>query len=332
MSTESVLSSPLHDRDDISTVDLEGGKVPQEQLVAAKTKRKKRLRKKEVEEEEARRPLLATKVEKARWTCSDVWKKCLCLLVISPIIISIIILATDGVRNELSWLPKYKDGQVFDETGRRIYRVAFFGDSLIRFSDQTYGLVAHVMTALQRTYPQIALDAISTGEGGNQVADLLARFNRDVLVHKPDCIIIYFDSDATDRVDADEPGTKNAYFDHISQLLRMCTQQSPGCVALAGPTLFGELPRGSNLKDAVLDDYVNMNAQAAAALNVTYFRTRDLFFHNLPSSWMLPTGYLTLDGEHHNAEGVGLIQRVFETWLEAKFAPIAAMYQKAKNR
>ena len=281
--------------------------------------------------EDAERPLLASKVEKGRWTWGDVWNKCLCLLVISPIIYSLVVFAVHGVKNDLGWHTKYKDGQVFDEAGRRIFRVAFFGDSLIQFSDNDWGLVTHVMTKLQRTYPRLALDAISTGEGGNQVLNLLHRVDHDVLAHKPDCIVIYFDSDATDRADADEPGTKNRYFDDISQLLRICTRQSPGCVALGGPTLFGELPRGRNSRDNVLDDYVKINAQASAALNVTYFHTRDLFFDNLPSSWILPSGYLTMDGEHHNADGVALVQHVFETWLVDKFRSIAAKDAQANE-
>lgn len=39
--------------------------------------------------------------------------------------------------------------------------------------------------------------------------------------------------------------------------------------------------------------------------------TRDLFFKNIPDDWHKGSGYLTIDGEHHNEKGASLIQVLF---------------------
>lgn len=267
------------------------------------------------------------KAAAAPWTLRDVWKKCLCLFIFSPVFYAIALIIMMPLRfSHLEWQQKWSDDAVFDEMGRRIFRTAFFGDSLIDFTDSDYGIISHIMKKLQIAYPQLAFDAVSVGEGGDQVKRLLARVSNDVLRHNPDCILIYFDSDATDRIDADKSNVKNLYYDDLSQLLQICTAQAPGCVGLGGPTLFGELPRGSNTRDAILDEYAKINAQVAAKWNVTYFHTRDIFFSKIPSYWMVPTGYLTLDGEHHNADGAKIIRQIFENFLVNHYQSIAAQY------
>merc|ERR1711933_422493 len=94
----------------------------------------------------------------------------------------------------------------------------------------------------------------------------------------------------------------------------------PNRVALAGPTLIGELPRGSNDRDALCDgkgEYVYMNARGSKKHSVILLRTRDAFFRHLPSNWIHPCCFLTVDGEHHNANGAAIVASMFTDRLRS---------------
>lgn len=248
---------------------------------------------------------------------------CVVLLVfgLGPFIASLAILASSKVVVDLSYKTRYGDGLVYSPDGRKIYRTVFFGDSLIDSSDKSTGFIQHIVDALQQRWPSVAFDAVSAGVGGNTVLALLARVYKDVIPHNPDCIVVYFDSDATDLPDAGEPSVIAKYKANMQKLLDILTRQSGRCVGLGGPTVFGELPRNSGLnpRDHIIDAYVAVNEQVASEFNITYWHTRDAFFAQIPPWWSMPSGWLTLDGEHHNPSGVKIIQAFFQTWLVSHF-------------
>ena len=82
-------------------------------------------------------------------------------------------------------------------------------------------------------------------------------------------------------------------------------------VSVGGPSLYGELPRGQNQRDDIFEAYMSINADVCRLYNISFLRTRDIFFNHLPADWNEHQGYLTQDGEHPNARGAQLMQSIF---------------------
>jgi len=86
-------------------------------------------------------------------------------------------------------------------------------------------------------------------------------------------------------------------------------------IAVAGPTIFGEKPRGTNLRDPIYDYYEEMNVNITGEFGIKYIPTRTTFFDNIPPWWPLQWGilkeYLTQDSEHLNGRGHNIIHRKF---------------------
>lgn len=76
-------------------------------------------------------------------------------------------------------------------------RIVFFGDSITDCerdrSDETSlgnGYVKILADKLRPIYPDMDIDLINKGVSGNEVCDLLARVQRDVIDYKPDAVVI----------------------------------------------------------------------------------------------------------------------------------------------
>ena len=82
-----------------------------------------------------------------------------------------------------------------------------------------------------------------------------------------------------------------------------------------GPTLLGELPRGENELDGLFDSYVEHNAAAASARNVSFLPTRAVFFASLIEGWQRQHGAITSDRLHHNENGARLVEALFRQTL-----------------
>jgi hypothetical protein len=266
------------------------------------------------------------------------WKNvsgCAVLLIfgLGPLIVALGFLLASRVEVNLRYKMRYGDGMVYSPDGRKIYRTVFFGDSLIDESDKSTGFITKIVNALSLRWPTVAFDAVSAGHGGNTVLSLLKRVYKDVIPHNPDCVIVYFESDATDLPEAAQPEVISIYKANMRRLLDILTRQSGRCVGLGGPTIFGELPRNSglNLRDGIMDTYVAANEQVAREFNVTYWHTRDAFFAQIPSWWKMPSGWLTLDGEHHNPSGVKIIQDFFQSFLVSRFTCILGPSKTVAN-
>jgi len=247
------------------------------------------------------------------------------LLCISPIIASLAFAIGGGIHPHMQYQTKFADNAVFDKSGRRIYRISYFGDSLIDFSDRDFGFVTTEINTLQNLFPNVAFDAYSSGISGDKVSNLLERVQRDVIIHNPRCIIVYFDSDASSGRDAMDDAVRQRYESNLQLLLGILTQQAPDCVALAGPSLHGEFPCGSglNARDDIYDAYRDINERTALQFNVKFFNTRDVFCRKLrEAGWMAYQGCFTFDGEHHNGAGCNVVSSLFLDYLVQKFTTI----------
>jgi len=212
------------------------------------------------------------------------------------------------------------------------FNIVLFGDSLVSYTESSYQISSKIRSNVLTKYPDRNIHIYTSGIGGNRIADLKRRMYQDALhqnyflhfiptrpTNRPDAVIMYWDSDATD---VDETGHVNeiraAYTANLYDVLSTFKQQVK-YFAFGGPSLFGEKPHGMNRRDDILDDYASINRKAAQDLNITYLETRALFWSHLPKDWNQDKGFLTLDGEHHNAAGAQLIVDLFSdlitNWL-----------------
>lgn len=204
-----------------------------------------------------------------------------------------------------------------------IVEVALFGDSLVANTNRDYHIVRSIESQLSTLHPDTTIYVYGSGIGGNRILDLKNRMNTDVLDRSswkslvtgrtaPDALVLYWDSDCSD-VD-ETPDTQDsiraAYESNLRYVLTQLTNRIPH-VIVAGPSLYGELPRGQNSKDEMYDAYTNINRNISAEFGLTYLETRAEFFANLPTGWNQHSGYLTVDGEHHNSRGAQLVEEMF---------------------
>lgn len=201
--------------------------------------------------------------------------------------------------------------------------IALFGDSLIENTDFSFHIAANIQHALSPKYPSLEFSVYSSGQGGNTIFDLRNRMDRDVLQRHstkwlisgrsaPNAVVVYWDSDCSDYTETMDmkDSMRNTYKENLYFVLKELMAHIP-CVILAGPSLLGELPHGQNSKDDMYDDYVSINRNISSDLDIQYLNTRKAFFDNLPSDWQNSLGYLTIDGEHHNAKGAQIVQDMF---------------------
>lgn len=160
-----------------------------------------------------------------------------------------------------------------DDAGRRIHRVCFIGDSLINDPNARFDFIHHIVLRLRATYPLLAFDAVEAGSGANTIVDINKRLIKDCLAFSPDTVILYWDSDVSNTLNAEleKVSVQDAYYSSVADALQAMRAAKVTRVAVAGPTLLGEMRDGQNIipynKDALLDVFVGLNQKACSAAN-----------------------------------------------------------------
>ena len=134
-----------------------------------------------------------------------------------------------------------------------------FGDSLIERTDVDYRIAKKIENALKLKYPLVNIAISTCAKGGSRILDLRNRVNKCMLNRPkkyPIGLIIYWDSDSTD-IDFSLALTKSVLERYKNNLIFTLTEliYYIPYIAVAGPTLDGELPRGLNKRDNILDVY-----------------------------------------------------------------------------
>lgn len=194
-----------------------------------------------------------------------------------------------------------------------VERIVFVGDSLVNRSSEDHSMLDRVRQDLESRRPGATYEIVNAGVNGDCIAEIRARLGVDVLALDPVAVVLYWDSDAADVEDPDEPGPDRArlraeyerHLDSVLSLLRVRTSH----VVVSGPTLYGEQPRGKNEKDDVLDAYAAINHRFARRHHAAYVDTRRAAFDWLSRNRRGTGGerLLTEDGEHLNDAGVRLV-------------------------
>ncbi len=183
-------------------------------------------------------------------------------------------------------------------------RIIFFGDSITREGDQPGGYVSLVGQAIRKALPENNVEVIGSGVGGNQVPDLLARLDRDVLSKDPTTVVIYIGINDVWHSTNNNGTTKDDYETGLRDLVDQI-RKAKARVILCTPSVIGEKTDGSNQLDPMLGEYVDISRRVASVKNVEMLDLRAAFLGELKrlNPENREEGVLTRDGVHLNQLG-----------------------------
>jgi lysophospholipase L1-like esterase len=190
---------------------------------------------------------------------------------------------------------------------RKKEKIAFLGDSITQMGyDNPTGYVRLFETDYAALYPEINLEVIGAGIGGNRVADLQGRIEGDVLSKNPTKIVIYIG--INDVWNEAALVTEEQFREGLNDIVTRAMQTGRK-VILCTPSIIGEKKGGENRLDAKLDLFAEVSRSIAAQKNITLVDLRTIFknyleLHNINN---VESGVLTTDGVHMNTTGDRLI-------------------------
>jgi len=182
-------------------------------------------------------------------------------------------------------------------------KIIFLGDSITQQGyEDSYGYVRVFETEYAEKHPELNLEIIGAGIGGNRVADLQGRLEGDVLSKNPDTVVVYIGiNDVWNTAANETPEQFRAGLeDVIGRILA-----SGARAVLCTPSVIGELKNNANSLDENLDIFSDVSRSVAAENNILLIDLRKAFVDyladNNPNN--LSTGILTTDGVHLNETG-----------------------------
>ncbi|ARK30860.1 SGNH/GDSL hydrolase family protein [Halalkalibacter krulwichiae] len=197
-------------------------------------------------------------------------------------------------------------------------KILFIGDSITdcgRLEDQEglgTGYVRLVRDYLLASYPAIPFQFVNVGISGNRITDLVARWQEDVLNHKPDFVSISIGINDVwrqlDRPDLEQV-TPELFKSHYIDLVTKVQEQTNAKIILMEPTIIGEQIDSTGNK--LLIDYVKIVNELADHFKATVIPTHQAFIIFLQSG---STHQLTTDSVHMSSIGNMLMAK---TWLKA---------------
>lgn len=181
--------------------------------------------------------------------------------------------------------------------------VVTLGDSITQFGDGPDGYVTLLRNAFAKvSHP--AVTVINAGISGNEVPDLQARYERDVLSKNPTIVFIYIGINDVWHNGGDLGVPKTKFETGLRQIIHKMQQQGI-IVVLATPSVIGEKPDGTNPVDKSLDAFSDTSRAIAKDMHLELCDLRKAFIdylkiHNPDAKEM---GVLTQDTVHLNAAG-----------------------------
>lgn len=184
-------------------------------------------------------------------------------------------------------------------------KIAFLGDSITQAGGAPGGYLTRIETALREQRSELEIPFVRAGISGNKIADLLARYERDVLAAKPTLVFVYIGINDVWHQELYGKGTPEAEFG--AGLRELCAKLEAGGarVVLATPSVIGEKRAGENPLDGRLDRYAEITRAVAAERSLELcdlradLRDRLALLNSADAS----AGLLTTDGVHMNAAG-----------------------------
>jgi lysophospholipase L1-like esterase len=196
-------------------------------------------------------------------------------------------------------------------------RVLFLGDSITdaggisrEWSNKSFdgpGWLSRI-SRNAADHPDLQLQLVNRGIGGNRVPDLLARLQAEVLDAAPTVVVLYIGINDVWHSTSGAGTPEDDYVDGLAKLVR--TLRDAGIrVLLCTPSVIGERPEGENELDELLTRYTAISRNTAEELQVPLCDLSAAFRgwlsgHNPANA---ANGLLTTDGVHLTDEGNSLL-------------------------
>jgi len=184
-------------------------------------------------------------------------------------------------------------------------KIIFFGDSITQMGVWKNGYIDLLRKSLDTT----KYDLIGAGIGGNKVYDLYLRMEEDVLVKKPDLVVIYVGiNDVWHKLGA-RTGTDYDKYLKFYQALITKIQANGSKVVLCTPSVIGEKKNDANEVDADLNKYAAGIRELAVKNKLPLCDLRKAFteYEAKNNAQDAEKGILTTDRVHLNDAGNQLV-------------------------
>ena len=196
-------------------------------------------------------------------------------------------------------------------------KVVFFGDSITQAGINPGGYIDKMKSMLEKRGIKDNYQLIGAGIGGNKVYDLYLRMEDDVLIHKPDVVVIWVGVNDVWHKTLYGTGTDADKFEkfYVAMLKKF---QSQGIkVIVVTPATIGERTDFSNQQDGDLNFYSQIIRNVAAKFDCQVADLRREFLKvniekNLNNR---ESGILTSDRVHLNEAGNQLVADILMKML-----------------
>lgn len=192
-------------------------------------------------------------------------------------------------------------------------QIILLGDSLTEGEDPD-GYVNTTRVLLARLYPTLTLFTANAGKGGNTVADLDDRLQRDVLPFKPDWVTICIGVNDINHGFSEHPagdgpkGVQPAMFrEKLLRVVQRIRQQGAQVALFNGTIIKEDL---SSIENQKMEIYSGILREVAQQHHCVLVETRQAFREVLlpiQKPGMPASGVLTADGVHLNPRGSWLM-------------------------
>lgn len=191
-------------------------------------------------------------------------------------------------------------------------RVVFFGDSITEAGVEPGGYIAKMREMVAGEGQSASYDLIGAGISGNKIYDLYLRFEKDVLPHKPDVVVIYVGVNDVWHKRTHGTGTDADKFWKFYEALISKFQAAGIRLILCTPACIGEKTDCTNSQDGELNQYSQMIRDLATQYKCSLCDLRSIFLnynaeHNTDNK---DKGILTTDGVHLNDAGNELVAKL----------------------
>jgi isoamyl acetate esterase len=183
--------------------------------------------------------------------------------------------------------------------------IVFFGDSITQAGVNPGGYIDRLKQMLEKQNIKDNYQLIGAGIGGNKIYDLYLRYEEDVLVHKPDVVMIWVGVNDVWHKATYGTGTDADKFEKFYVALIKKLQAQGIKVIVATPASIGERTDFTNQQDGDLNRYAQIIRDIAAKFDcpVADFR-KELLKYNLEKNTAnKESGILTSDRVHLNDVG-----------------------------
>lgn len=188
-------------------------------------------------------------------------------------------------------------------------RIIFFGDSITEAGVKPGGYITLMQEDLKKQGRASNFELIGAGIGGNKVYDLFLRLEKDVLLKRPDKVVIYIGVNDVWHKQLAGTGTDPDKFKLFYSTIIEKIQATGAKVILCTPAVIGEKTDHSNQQDGDLNAYSSIIRSLAGQYKAQLVDLRKLFLdYNLKNNLEnKESGILTTDRVHLNEKGNTLV-------------------------